>query len=84
MLVLINFVQPKNVGEIIEIQQQSTATLNGMFNYIVFTPIIGWAIAAIVMSSYKFTGDLRKRAQDDINAARALRGISCDTIEKQK
>jgi sugar (glycoside-pentoside-hexuronide) transporter len=84
MLGLVSFVQPKNIGEVITIQEQSAATLNGMFNYIVFTPIIGWVIAAAVMSTYKFTGDQRKRAQEEINAARALKGLSSETVDKIK
>jgi len=70
MLIVIKFVQPEIIDGIRVQQQQMDSTLKGMFLILTLTPMICWALGALIMSRYKFVGDMRKQAQADLEALR--------------
>lgn len=70
ILSVIAFVQPKEINDVIVIQVQSAETLQNLFRAIVFTPIVGWIVGALVMSSYDFIGERRQQAHVELSAMR--------------
>jgi len=58
--------QPVEINGIIEIQEQLPETLDKLFYFIVFTPIIGWILGALIMSKYNFVGEMRRIAHEDL------------------
>ena len=62
----IAFKQPIEIDGVIQIQEQSAYTLTKFFQAIVFTPIAGWLIGALVMSRYRYVGEMKQQAQKEL------------------
>ncbi|MFW5779915.1 MAG: MFS transporter [Bacillota bacterium] len=70
VLIIINFVEPKNVDGELVTQAQTEFTQKGFFFMITVIPAIGWLISAIPMKFYNFIGEERERAHIELGKMR--------------
>lgn len=69
-LVVVNFIEPIKVGKDTVTQEQTDATLRGLFFLVTILPAIGWIISAIPMRFYSFIGKEREEAYIALTARR--------------